>query len=705
MSISSFLRSLQSHLSPSKKKRTSPSPICSRCQEFLDSCNFQQPTGLLSFKTLSKLPTPPVVENCFLCLKLLGSCLVELADQANYIKALRLSPQHVLDNSSQCMLMSHDLGRHTISKSISSGWLPTEEEGEEMSSMSRDLGVYSQKKLAGLESFVSVASFTGSDESLNLSKQWLQNCNESHVSCSSKDTTYPRFLPTRLIDIGMEESAITPRLCLRKDVPINSVYLTLSHCWGKTMPKITLLQANIEFMLREINFSQLSNAFQDALWVVRKLGGRYIWIDSLCIVQDSETDWLVESASMCDVYSNSYCNICATAARDGSERMFRNREPLQVQQGWFKTAGDEENYCVIDEDEWENEVENGMLSSRAWVCQERLLSRRNLHFGSRQLFWECLDHEASETFSRGIPQQVIEGRNVKSRVKVLVNCIDKCQSGMPFELGQIWEKIVKLYMKSNLTFKTDRLVAIGGMANAAAQHIRGKYLAGVWEKDLIYGILWNAREYPSILSKFTEAPPEKQEYTAPSWSWASFNAEIEFPRRVHRNRRDERFPQILETHLDLAIDNPFGKVCGGYIKLKGDITSATCSRAGLSCSPHYHSDFEICFGRDGKEWKNPGTTRLVCDFEDMTEIERREIYLLPVYSFTLRYRDWKARGLILFPTNRARWEFRRCGIFEYGCNDDHEDFMSECRYFSRKQRIESPEFGLQDDGKFIIKIF
>ncbi|KAF7888102.1 uncharacterized protein EAF02_002643 [Botrytis sinoallii] len=702
MSISSTSGSLHLHLPPCKKELPSLSPICSSCQEFLDSYNFQQTNSLISAEIFSELPTPPLVENCFLCLQLLGSCLVETADQANYINALGLSPQPVLNNSSQYMVLSHDLHRHTITRVFFSGWLPTEEEGEKTSSISRDLAVYSRKQLAGLESFVSVASSTGSDESLNLSKQWLQNCNESNISCLRKATTYPRFLPTRLIDIRMEESAITPRLCLRKDVPLNSVYFTLSHCWGKTMPKITLLQSNIEFMLREINFSQLSNAFQDALWVVRKLGGRYIWIDSLCIVQDSETDWLVESASMCDVYSNSYCNICATAARDGSERMLRDREPLQVQQGWFKTACDEEDYCVIDENEWENEVENGILSSRAWVCQERLLSRRNLHFGSRQLFWECLDHEASETFPKGTPQ-VIRSSGVKPQLKVLVNGIDKHQSNITFEGGKIWENIVKLYMKSNLTFKTDRLVAIGGMANAAAQHIGENYLAGVWEKHLIYGILWNARQYPSNLSKFTGAPLEKHEYTAPSWSWASFNARIEFPPRIHRSVGIEQFSQILETHLDLAIDSPYGKVCGGYIKLKGDVTSATC-RAGFSGLP-YNSNFEIFFRRDGTELESLRSTITYSDFEDMTEIDRQEVYLLPVCKFPLWRDEWQARGLVLFPTNRARWEFRRCGMFIYNIDEDHEAVMSKCKSFSREQEIESPEFGLQDDGQFIIKIF
>ncbi|TGO82361.1 hypothetical protein BPOR_0850g00020 [Botrytis porri] len=420
-----------------------------------------------------------------------------------YIEALRLNPQHVLSGVSQQCSLSYSVGPYKIYRVFPSAYHPTVEEcGNRRNIVSpepQELGVCSQNRLAGLESFVSVASSTGSDGSLNLSKQWLQNCDENHVSCSRNATTYPYFLPTRLVDIGIEEPAITPRLRLRKDIPPDSVYFTLSHCWA---------------------FKYLPGRIMGS----PELGGRYIWIDSLCIVQDSETDWLVESASMCDVYSNSYCNICATAASDGSEGMFRDREPLQVQQGWFQTASDNENHCVIDVFAWEKEVEKGFLSSRAWVFQERLLSRRNLHFGSRQLFWECIDHEASETLPRGIPELVIKGSGVKPRVKVLFNGIDKYKSNRYSESVQIWEEIVTLYMKSNLTFKTDRLVAIGGMASAASQTIAGKYLAGVWEKHLLHGILWKALNYPSNLSKFTQAPLEVQDFTAPSWSWASFDA-------------------------------------------------------------------------------------------------------------------------------------------------------------------------------------
>lgn len=154
--------------------------------------------------------------------------------------------------------------------------------------------------------------------------------------------------------------------------------------------------------------------------------------------------------------------------------------------------------------------------------------------------------------------------------------------------------------------------------------------------------------------------------------------------------------------MDLAIEDSFGKACGGYIKLKGDVASATfwCVRlSGLDLK------FESDFVRGGTKLGRLRSTITYSDFQDMTEIDLQEVYLLPACRFPLRHDEWQVGGLILFPTNRARWEFRRCGMFLYSIDEDHEVVMSECRSFSREQKIESPGFGLQDDGKFIIKIF
>ncbi|TGO44041.1 hypothetical protein BCON_0629g00010 [Botryotinia convoluta] len=427
--------------------------------------------------------------------------------------------------------------------------------------------------IVGLESYFEIASSTGSDQSLKLSKQWLKNCNDSHDACRRRNSTVGNILPTRLIEIGAGGLVLTLRLCLRKDVPINAVYFTLSHCWGKVSPKLVLLQSNEERMLRGIDFLQLSKTFQDALWVVRQLGGQYIWIDSLCIVQDSKADWLRESAKMCDVYSNSFCNICATAARNGNEGMFRDRNLLQVKQ--------------------------------------------------------------------------------------------------------------------------DKLVAIGGLAATAHRTIGGRYFAGLWENQLPSGLLWATLDI-SDPSKFAVLGSGTQECIAPSWSWASLNAEINFPLARRGTGDIEIYCQILEAHVDLTSDNLLGQISGAYIKVKGELAPAHVHHKQVSLFSQNHESKPL----------SPFEKILYWDYEDMSALELIDsLYLLPVCKSIIQEDQWQIGGLILVPTGKVDWELRRCGMFSYSDDESHRDLKSVCETFRKGfEDWKLSELGMQDDGEFVINM-
>lgn len=101
---------------------------------------------------------------------------------------------------------------------------------------------------------------------------------------------------------------------------------TLSHCWGPSQP-LKLLTSNIESMRQEIPIASLPRTFQHAVIVASHLGLEYLWIDSLCIIQDSTQDWLQELGLMEDVYTNSICNIAASHSSDGHGGLFRKRNP------------------------------------------------------------------------------------------------------------------------------------------------------------------------------------------------------------------------------------------------------------------------------------------------------------------------------------------------------------------------------------------
>ena len=135
--------------------------------------------------------------------------------------------------------------------------------------------------------------------------------------------------------------------------------------------------------------TELSKTFQDAIGITRILGIRYIWIDALCIIQDSELDWKRESAQMFRIYSSSYCNLAASSARDGSHGMPYHRDNKAPQPLKLFVNN---MICFIEPSTksiFEANVEHGPLTNRAWVFQERMLSKRNLHFTPKHLLWEC----------------------------------------------------------------------------------------------------------------------------------------------------------------------------------------------------------------------------------------------------------------------------------------------------------------------------
>lgn len=219
-------------------------------------------------------------------------------------------------------------------------------------------------------------------------RQWLNACCTSHKECTSAGGFNPSidddefFLPTRLVDIQSTDTGHA-RLCERNDIDPSSQYLTLSHCWGKEMPR-KLLKATLNAMKKSILVSELSQTFQDALAMTRQLDLRYIWIDSLCIIQDSEADWRKESALMGQIYSKSHCNLAASTALDGSGGLFQDRDTFPLQPISLDVRG---RICsAIPNELWSRGVEDMPLNTRAWVFQERTLARRNLHFSSTQLY-------------------------------------------------------------------------------------------------------------------------------------------------------------------------------------------------------------------------------------------------------------------------------------------------------------------------------
>ena len=218
-------------------------------------------------------------------------------------------------------------------------------------------------------------------------KTWLDDCNQLHKSCQNSLSSR-RMLPTRVLDVGAPDDSCQLRLL--KTHGFSGQYIALSHCWGLNRHFVTNLN-NLEVHERRIPYKDLPRTFQDAVVITRSLGIRYLWIDSLCIVQDDIQDWKNEAARMADVYRNAYCTVAATGSRGDQEGIFVNRTGQDICTLRYEANDTDILITYIEEDIFalEQLLFYSPLSQRAWCLQEKLLSPRIIHFTQSRAIWEC----------------------------------------------------------------------------------------------------------------------------------------------------------------------------------------------------------------------------------------------------------------------------------------------------------------------------
>ncbi|KAF1358180.1 HET-domain-containing protein, partial [Lizonia empirigonia] len=222
-------------------------------------------------------------------------------------------------------------------------------------------------------------------------RAWLSNCLESHVGCKPESKSK---LPTRVLDVSVANVGGSVHLCETKDE--FGEYACLSHCWGPPGDSRVLrtVSETLSMFLEHIPWSSLPRNFRDTIDFVRALGIRYLWIDSLCIIQDDPLDWDRESAKMADIYANCVISIAAWTSAHADGGLFSNHNSLfrKIEFAHLTTADGERRPIYT---RWhERHVLDARpvffpLSTRAWVLQERLMAPRTVYFLGSEVGWEC----------------------------------------------------------------------------------------------------------------------------------------------------------------------------------------------------------------------------------------------------------------------------------------------------------------------------
>jgi hypothetical protein len=511
--------------------------------------------------------------------------------------------------------------------------------------------------------FLNHGSSTSSLRSLQLIKEWCSDCEKNHSACKVKNTG---DIPTRMIEIGTTKW----RLCHTTEEayaePVK--FVALSYRWPK-IPSIRLLKSTEPNFRRGQQIFALPQLFQDAMKVAVFLGVRYIWIDALCIIQDSPDDWSYESVRMTNVYANSYCTIAAAASADPNDSLFKERSPEDIlpgiaecntTQGSVPILG---TFAILERDSWHREFEASVLQLRGWCLQERILAPRTIHFATRQLLWECGALLQNETFRDKFPYpRPASTIRIPSMWHLDQNDSDILASGVAF---REWSNIIKSYSRCALTEANDKLVAISGLASFFHKRTNDTYLAGMWRYNLLDYLLWMSAPFPTandrmetlldlILLRHRGDEPARS-YIAPSWSWASHHKGVYFS---FSNADSFPFATLLDAQVTTIDGGTFSRITDGFVYIQGPFFST--SGDGLTGGERrlVSEDANI-----------PSLTpTILLDQIGGPRIKHCILLLLKVnYSGG----DWgygRIEGLVLQPRTESLEEYVRIGVFySYVC--------------------------------------
>ncbi|KAI1654949.1 HET-domain-containing protein [Daldinia decipiens] len=402
---------------------------------------------------------------------------------------------------------------------------------------------------------------TASEKYLDQMKGWIDYCNEKHDICRSRLNTY---LPTRVLDVLRDPDFVFVYEPIDTD---KGPYIALSHCWGGAVSSITTTETLNE-KKDGISVESLPRTFQDAIFVTRKLQCRYLWIDSLCIIQDSLEDWKNEASRMADVYGNSYVTIAATASADSNGGLFYRHDILDARHTAKRCTEAGQPVIVnvrptLEHTPYFFSTPYGLdpsrrapLLERSWCFQEYLLSPRVLSFTQWEILWVCLSKRSCNcgTYNENI-REIVSSSDLKARFdSQLLKSSSK-------ELRLLWGNIIEAYLLKDVTYDTDRLPALAGIAQLFYERGLGRYVNGLWETSLLsylfWGVNWLFVQSHKVIAK------RNTDKEVPSWSWISVSGSFDASKAAVEGI------EILHISYIPEVSRPLAEVCAKNITIRG----------------------------------------------------------------------------------------------------------------------------------------
>ncbi|TVY28751.1 hypothetical protein LHYA1_G002184 [Lachnellula hyalina] len=457
---------------------------------------------------------------------------------------------------------------------------------------------------------------------MSCARTWMRKCVENHDICSKvSSSTSGIRRPMRLLQIGMPEPE---KLRLLTDEAqsyknLKPDYLTLSHRWGSANP-LELTSSTFSQLKQGIEIADLSKTFRHSIKVAQELNIDLIWIDSLCIFQDSAEDWAREAPLMQCVYGGAVCNISAIASEDSDTGCFFKRNPSQLKPYDIQTQwndGSNGSCMLYYPDLRRDAIENAPLASRGWVFQERLLAPRILYLDDTQLFWECHGLKACEAYPDGMPFSDGSSKERDALAALKLGTIGSTISSPDKkQLQRLWQ---------NSCFDDG-------------------YCAGLWRKYLPSQLLWRADIHTIGHLR------RSIEYRAPSWSWASLDGPI-----IPGGFSDDGIIiKILECHVRDISGDSTGQIHSGVLRILGPLMT-------IELQPYARKWYRFRMLID-RRWTYGFILWL--DTDDPICNGSYQIHCLPILSDADSDRPERSpltKCLLLLPTGKWPGQFVRCG--------------------------------------------
>lgn len=362
-------------------------------------------------------------------------------------------------------------------------------------------------------------------------ESWFTDCVANHPECNPEQNG----LPERLIDVGGRRDENLRVVNTREAGISKAAYAALSHCWGGAQP-VTTTTDNIEQLQQALRFGSLPKTFREAVLVTRRLGIPYLWIDSLCIMQNDQDDWAREAGRMLKTYSGSALVISAMDGNNCEQGCFvetatansrlpgvrKENEEAGLPMDAQGSTGEREEVCQISVLPLDQETSTllrvyrgnaehpdriAVLRQRGWTLQEELLARREILCCRPELRWKCQRLQRTES-GHQFP-----------RVRSPYSWFDGCDSP-PEGVNRLWCDWMRDYSTRSFTFESDRLSALVGIVQHYQRLTGYRHILGCWEETMMTDLFW--------LRGRNAADPGSALASIPSWSWLTRAKDVEF---------------------------------------------------------------------------------------------------------------------------------------------------------------------------------